>query len=291
MRVVTPDYYHKFHCIADECQHTCCAGWEIDIDAQTLRRYKKEKTPFGERLRKHISEGSFVLDEKERCPFLNEKNLCDIILTMGKDALCQVCRDHPRFRNFYKDVTEEGLGLCCEAAAELILKNAEKVSFPAIEPQEVSPAEWETMAYRAKVIDILQDRSKPVTDRFASLPTSHISGDRWKKIFLSLERLDDAWTEKLQQMEVTAPRFSLFERETEQLAVYLLWRHLAGEMDAPSLFARTAFARLCCQTVAAMSQTTAQFLENARLLSAEIEYSEQNLSEIFSILEAEYGGF
>ena len=33
MRIIAPDYYREFHCIADKCRHSCCIGWEIDIDA------------------------------------------------------------------------------------------------------------------------------------------------------------------------------------------------------------------------------------------------------------------
>ena len=38
------------------------------------------------------------------------------------DRLCQICRDHPRFRNFYSDRIEIGLGLCCEEVARITIK-------------------------------------------------------------------------------------------------------------------------------------------------------------------------
>ena len=31
-----PNYYDKFKCIADRCKHSCCIGWEIDIDDDTM---------------------------------------------------------------------------------------------------------------------------------------------------------------------------------------------------------------------------------------------------------------
>ena len=34
----TPDFYRDFHCIADRCSDSCCIGWEIDIDPDTLAR-------------------------------------------------------------------------------------------------------------------------------------------------------------------------------------------------------------------------------------------------------------
>lgn len=40
MKRVVPDYYADFACIAGACRHTCCVGWEIDIDPDSLRRYR-----------------------------------------------------------------------------------------------------------------------------------------------------------------------------------------------------------------------------------------------------------
>ena len=40
MKTVAPDYYPNFKCIASECRHNCCIGWEIDIDEDTFEYYK-----------------------------------------------------------------------------------------------------------------------------------------------------------------------------------------------------------------------------------------------------------
>ena len=124
MNIYVPEYYPHFHCIASRCGHTCCAGWEIDIDDQSLGRYDQLTGPFGDRVRQGISrEGTphFILTEGERCPLLNGDNLCELILREGEGALCQICADHPRFRSFFSCRVEMGLGLVCEEAARLIL--------------------------------------------------------------------------------------------------------------------------------------------------------------------------
>ena len=124
MKQYQPSYMQEFHCIADRCRDSCCIGWEIFIDAPTAARYDAVGGSFGERLQAAMTKEqpcSFCTDEQERCPFLNKRNLCDIILEMGEDALCQICTDHPRFYNWYPDRKECGLGLCCEEAARLIL--------------------------------------------------------------------------------------------------------------------------------------------------------------------------
>ena len=100
MQNAYPDYYPLFHCIADRCRHNCCIGWEIDVDGDSLAAYDQIGGEMGERLHKCIDRSGemphVLLGEQERCPFLNGKNLCDLILYGGEGMLCQICTDHPR---------------------------------------------------------------------------------------------------------------------------------------------------------------------------------------------------
>ena len=125
MLLMAPDYYPLFRCIAGACRHSCCKDWEIDVDEDTLSAYRTVDGEIGERLRQAIYEDDdgahFCLTREERCPFLNAEGLCDLILALGEDSLCQICADPPRFRSFWSDRTEIGLGLCCEAAVRLVL--------------------------------------------------------------------------------------------------------------------------------------------------------------------------
>lgn len=123
MKIIAPDYYNSFQCIAGACRHTCCEGWEVDIDEESLERFRA-----CEDIAAHIDEEDtphFRLKDGERCPFLNEDKLCNMILRHGEDMLCQICTDHPRFRNYWTDRTEIGLGLVCEEAGRLILSGTE----------------------------------------------------------------------------------------------------------------------------------------------------------------------
>ena len=43
MKRTYPDYYDNFVCIADKCPKTCCAGWQIEIDEDALKRYREKK--------------------------------------------------------------------------------------------------------------------------------------------------------------------------------------------------------------------------------------------------------
>lgn len=36
---VKPDFFDSFRCIASDCAHTCCAGWEIAVDPDKVALY------------------------------------------------------------------------------------------------------------------------------------------------------------------------------------------------------------------------------------------------------------
>ena len=126
MRLITPKYYESFSCRAGDCTDSCCIGWEIDVDEKTLEKYSSLGGDIGERLSRGIcreGDGAHFKLLGDRCPFLNEKNLCDLIIELGEGYLCDICREHPRY---YLTLGEDvlcGVGMCCEAAAELILEN------------------------------------------------------------------------------------------------------------------------------------------------------------------------
>lgn len=123
MEYIYPDYYRKFHCTADQCTDTCCAGWQIVIDRKTLKKYRYFPGSFGNRLHNSIDweTHSFQQDKNRRCVFLNEKNLCDICLEAGEDYLSRTCRRYPRHYEEFENLREISLSLSCPEAARLIL--------------------------------------------------------------------------------------------------------------------------------------------------------------------------
>jgi lysine-N-methylase len=124
-----PDFYDTFKCIASQCTDTCCVGWEIDVDRNSQEVYNKVAGTFGEKLRANIEDGHFKLLPHDRCPFLTGVNLCEIYTNLGEGALCDICREHPRFVEVYGNVMERGLGLCCEEATRLLLAGNGPLAF------------------------------------------------------------------------------------------------------------------------------------------------------------------
>ncbi len=293
MKEIFPSYYKDFRCIAGDCRHSCCIGWEIDVDDDTMQVYRN----FPDILR-HIDTSAepahFRLTEEERCPFLNECGLCEIILHYGEDRLCQICDDHPRFRNFFENRTEMGLGLCCEAAARLILGYSEKVTLEITGDGGESGNEREFFGMREQMFRIAQNRDLPVGERmkellaFADARLPEKSMPEWAEYLMELECLDPLRDEILSRItDDTGFPADEFAVPAEQLLVYFLYRHLAPAIDDGMFAARTAFAVLSTRMICAMATVIAEdgitledLEEAARLYSSEIEYSEENMDDI-----------
>ena len=305
MKLIVPDYYPRFRCIAGDCKHSCCIGWEIDIDEETLHTYKSIDGELGQRLQMNINWSCdaphFILGAEERCPFLNNDNLCDLIIGLGEDALCGICADHPRFRNEFTDRTEMGLGLSCEAAANLILTASEPVGLMVLEDDGTDDAPDEDEVYlfamRRNAIAIAQDRTFTVTERMEnladffefSLPAQNPS--YWADVYLHLERLDEQWTVALESLksDFTPKAFPQFETAFEQLLVYFLYRHCPTALYDGDLESKVAFAVLSTQMLMWLCEakphvTFDDLAEFARMYSGEIEYSDENPDALFDAL-------
>ncbi len=304
MDKVFPDYYSEFECIKDKCRHNCCIGWEIDIDEDTAELYLSTEGDFGKKLKENIAKGEvchFKLKEDDRCPFLNENNLCEIIINLGKEYLCSICDLHPRFVNELPGRIETGLGLCCEAAATLILGRKD----PAYLTGVTEETDDEIMKIRDRIITLLQDRTKAIPERiadiYAFLDVEPLDLDlsKWAEFLLSLERLDEKWTSVLSftKNNLINTDFAAFdsyiigrETEFEQLLVYFIYRHFANAPDRDEALIRAVFAIISYLTVYAVGAVSfsqkgsfdfEELCETARLYSSEIEYSEDNLYAVF----------
>jgi lysine-N-methylase len=308
MQVVAPDYYKNFKCIAGECKHSCCIGWEIDVDFETLDIYKNITGEWGERLKNSISyEGGtphFITNKNGRCAFLNEKGLCDIITAFGEDGLCQICYDHPRFRNFFSDRVEIGLGLCCEAAANLILKNKNKIKLTTLEKEgenhSLTHKEITLFKNRDSLFDLIYNKTfsvKEIVQKISkdyklNLLSANLS-DMVKK-YSNLERLDNSWDEflnKTQQKNLNFDRVLNVAEEkismpARNLMGYFVYRYFVTKSldesqraSANFILENTCFCLAvcisCCEDL-----TTENLCEVGRMFSSEIEYSEENVQSL-----------
>ena len=293
MRVFKPSYYDEFRCIADKCRHNCCIGWEIDVDEDMLVRYMTEYGEFGDRLRANISLEDecphFILGEGERCPFLNENNLCDIIINMGEDCLCQICSDHPRFVNCSEDREEIGLGMCCEEAARLIITYEDKVR---IEGEKIDE-DAVIFNVRDMVIERLQLRGKTIDERIADVKNMFgikIPEKKWDIEYLKLEMLDKSWADRIMSLRGQGHELTKdWSLPFEQILVYFIYRYMTpGQFDG-RYNERVTFAILSFYIIREMfkrsEESIEELIEICRRYSCEIEYSEENVEKLLVVLE------
>ncbi len=301
MKETTPNYYHRFQCIAGKCKHNCCIGWEIEIDEETMMQYQEMDSTLGERIRKSV-EGNpphFILGAEERCPFLNQAGLCDLILEAGENALCEICTLHPRFRNFYQNFCETGLGLCCEEAARMILTETEPFSMTLPEDAELLEEEKFFLGIRQKIFSVLQNRRQTMRERLGKLAEMFglsfaFSVQDLLEQYLALERLDEGWTWELEQCKGIPFDGTIFEDEEfqipmEQLAVYFIFRHLHGAIWDGGYAERVRFALRSCYLLGVLFArhrvengrvSIEAMADLARMYSAEVEYSEENMEAL-----------
>lgn len=293
MLSVRPDFYDDFHCLASACRHSCCVGWEIDVDEDTLQYYQNIPGELGDELRRQIETEPaphFCLTADERCPFLRGDGLCRLIVTLGEDSLCDICTLHPRFFNDYPGRTEMGLGLCCEEAARLLTTDNGPLRFLAESDGEGDETPTPLLALRERIFDLLSDDPRSLTERMDSalaLMGAHLLPFDAKAVaafFLTLERMDGEWTKLLETL-AAMPEPELEPRLSDvryaRMAAYLVYRHFAAAESEAEAEARLQFCFLAVRLVCALEPYNTDTL---RLFSAEIEYSDENVEKICSWL-------
>ena len=185
METLVPANYKDFRCIGSTCRDNCCIGWEIDIDERTAEFYRTVPGELGARLAKDIDweQQCFRLGEGERCPFLNKENLCDIIIGLGEEHLCEICDRHPRFRNILPRYAEMGVGLCCEEAVRQLLAYEEQMTLVPGPEIDEEPGEQDSALVMAMkkvrqfAFRLVQDRERTMTKRMGLLLS--LSRDLW----------------------------------------------------------------------------------------------------------------
>ena len=297
MKLYAPKYYQSFRCIADRCEHSCCVGWEIDVDRQTLERYGGLCGGYGDVVKKSISydgDPHFKLCAGDRCPHLDDRGLCKIILNLGKGYLCDICREHPRFYN-YTDVAEVGLGMSCPEAARVILASLDYTSMENIgevfSKDEIG--EFNGRVMRDKVYMTLSDGSRSYGERLAQLYGEYgifLGNDEmFRQKLCDLEYLDERHRSFFMKYS-SASRPMGIDPYLERFLAYLIYRHCTEAIDYEDFVLRLSFCLFCERLVASLTASARAssldgVAELARMISEEIEYSEVNTEELISFIE------
>lgn len=298
MKLYAPTYYPNFTCIADKCRHSCCIGWEIDVDDDTMRAYDTITEPYGQAIKDSIDREDtphFRLCADERCPHLDASGLCKIITNLGEGYLCHICREHPRFYNDTNDGKEVGLGMACEEACRLILSNGnygDMVEIGEIDG-EVDPIDFDPLPHREQIYSILSDHSLPYAERLRiiadtyGVSPSDKTDDEWRDLLGSLEYLNEAHRALFSSYASALSSPEGLEIYLERALAYFIYRHGTAAWDEDGFRAAVGFALFCERLIASVANAEgvndlAGLIEVARMVSEELEYSEENTETLKS---------
>ena len=293
--------FQDFQCLAGSCPDTCCAGWEIDLDRESLKVYAQVTGALGRELKEHIrrEDGyTFFALKDGRCPFLNSRGLCRLILDLGEGCLSTTCREHPRFVEEYGELRETCLSISCPEAARLLLE--EPLELITCQTPEQAPEEDRPDgAYLQELLDYRQEllafaaSGAPLEDMLRAVGET-VGPVRWD--------LPGFWR-ALEQMEFTSDRLPkrlketvpLWDREQwdhpselgSRLLWYFLYRYVLRAVWDGLLREKVLLSVYSVATILTLAggEEKEAVQEAASLYSREVEHSDENLDLLYSALE------
>lgn len=184
MKIVKPQYYDRFRCLAGACPDSCCHQWQVDVDEEAAGRYLAMPGELGDALRQRLrrsENGWYLENENDRCPMWRDDGLCRIQYEEGHDALCQTCRDFPRLRHDYGDFVELMLEMSCPEAARLILTGDDTLTIRETDGGDAPDYDPDTMAVllysREVALDILRRYDLPTALLLLLVYGAHAQAD------------------------------------------------------------------------------------------------------------------
>lgn len=284
MLSIFPKFYKNFLCKADKCKHSCCKGWEIDIDEETAGKYLAMTGELGAEIRQNIGKNEdsyfFKLTEDERCPFLQKNGLCKIILNIGEENICEICTMHPRFFTMLDDVELCGVGLSCEKTCELLLGDEKDLVFY-IEDTEEELSFSEVLA----VIGL----NLPNEMQEFSLAVNAENINKVLEIMAKTEPIDENWSKELSIMqdmdnvELKAKEYleNSDKNILNKIYKYILYRQLERLVDI-DMEALINYAQYSILFIILHTMISKELGESVRRWSEQIEYDTDNVDLILA---------
>jgi lysine-N-methylase len=193
--MLVPQYVRRFTCIGGACEDTCCKGWNVSVDRDTYKKYRRcpdpellvQLTANVTRNRKNPTPANYAkirLTADAACPFLDAERLCGIQKRLGETYLSETCTSYPRTRNVVNGMVEESMTMACPEAARLALLDPDVMEFDetelppsraasvnhvdtgAMPPADAGRYFWELRIF---TIQVLQHRAQPIGDRLLVL--------------------------------------------------------------------------------------------------------------------------
>lgn len=249
MKIVKPTFYKNFKCIAGDCPDSCCQGWEVDADSDSLKYYKTldNSLEIKKRIDSVLSKDEFdntifTLAPKKRCPFLNDENLCDMHIAIGGEHTPYTCRTFPRFIYDFGATREIGISFSCPVASDMMY-NTESFDFETEVNSDLPTlndidAEKYFLLYkgRAEAYKIAKDKNKSIRERLNDLldlgvflqeklfPYNEGGDDiAFFDVFKNPELINPEWKEKVENFSLKQVSDT---QSNENILMYFLYKYL-----------------------------------------------------------------
>ena len=305
MKIVKPTFYKNFKCIAGDCPDSCCQGWEVDADSDSLEYYKTldNSLEIKKRIDSVLSKDEFdntifTLAPKKRCPFLNDKNLCDMHIAIGGEHTPYTCRTFPRFIYDFGATREIGISFSCPVASDMMY-NTESFDFETDVNSDLPTlndidAEKYFLLYkgRAEAYKIAKDKNKSIRERLNDLLDLGVllqeklfpydeGGDdiAFFDVFKNPELINPEWKEKVENFSLKQVSDT---QSNENILMYFLYKYL---MQA--VYDDDALSKIKMAVLGVLINT--YFGEDSwtvHLWSKETEHSQYNMDRYKKLLKS-----
>lgn len=305
MIVITPKYYKDFRCIAGACPDSCCQGWEVDADEESLAYYEtlSDELEIKQRIDSVLDKDEFGntifrLAPKKRCPFLNDENLCDMHIAIGGEHTPITCRNFPRFIYDFGGTREIGISFSCPVAADMIYNSEESLSFDTEINSDLPTlndidAELfiKLKQARNQAFSILQNPERPLDKRLSELLSLAVKLQKdiddysdgglnisFEEVFNNPELINPEWQEKLKNMKPKSIENSLYN---ENIAAYFIYKYLLL-----AVYDRDVLSKVKMTIVGVLINTyMGEGAWTMHLWSKETEHSQYNMDRYKKLLK------
>lgn len=299
LKIITPSFYKKFKCIAGDCPDSCCQGWEVDADSDSLQFYKTFDGPLREKIDSVLDKDEygntvFRLAAGKRCPFLNSSNLCDMHIAIGGGHTPYTCRTFPRFINDFGATREMGLSFSCPVASDLMWNLEEDFDFD--EELDSSPPVlndidaqlyFELRKQREFAYSLIKNKSLCMGERLFKLLdfaadlqnelgayNENEAGPSILEVFDNPELINPEWKLKIQN--AAFDKTALNTKSCENIVMYFLFRYFLESVYDRDVLSRAKLAVLGALIPAFFGNDA----WTVHLWSKETEHSDTNMQRL-----------
>lgn len=306
MKIVKPTFYKDFKCIAGDCPDSCCQGWEVDADAESLEYYNTldSTLEIKQRIDRVLSKDEFdnnifTLAPKKRCPFLNDENLCDMHIAIGGEHTPYTCRTFPRFIYDFGGTREIGLSFSCPVASDMMYALDSFDFEQEITDELPSLNDIDAMLYytlykaREQAYSIVKDRSMPINERLKTFLSftlelqakindySDGSSDdvSFIDVFNNPELINLQWIQRVNNADIKPVSNSV---ANENIAMYFIYKYFLQAVYDEDVLSKAKMA-----VVGVLVNT--YFGEDSwgiHLWSKETEHSQYNMDRYKALLKS-----